>query len=77
MSELGASSGGRRFMGMMPLPRRKHQEELAIVCQNGAAGAVGLERRLKLRQVIKRNQRPKTRRSRFTHSKILRKESKV
>ena len=42
-------------MGMMPLLRRKHQEGLAIVFQNGAAAAVELERRRKQRPAIKRS----------------------
>jgi hypothetical protein len=45
MSELDVFSEGMRYMDMMHLSRRRRQAKLATVCQNGAAGAVALERK--------------------------------
>lgn len=46
MLELGASSGGKRFMDMMPQRRPKPLEKHAIVGQNGVAAVLDRERRI-------------------------------
>lgn len=67
MLELVVSSEGRHCMDMMLLPRRNHQGRLVIVCQNGAAGVVDLERRTKKQSQMIKRKRTRMLQSRYMH----------
>jgi hypothetical protein len=66
MLVLDVSSGGKHFMGTMPLSSRSPQGGHAIACQNGAAAVADLKRRIRNQNQMKKR-RARMLLSRYMH----------